>query len=42
MSETKKITGSDIEIAQSVYPEYALHIKDIAKKAGIRDEYIEY
>ena len=37
-----KFTGSDIEIAQSVYPEHALHIKEVAQKAGIPDEYIEY
>lgn len=33
---------SDIEIAQSVYPKHALHIKDLAHKAGIPDEFIEY
>jgi len=37
-----KFTGADIEIAQAVYPEHALHIKDVAKKAGIPDESIEY
>jgi len=37
-----KFAGSDIEIAQSVYPKYALHIKDLAKKAGIPDDFIEY
>jgi formate--tetrahydrofolate ligase len=42
MANIKKFSGSDIEIAQSVFPEYALHIKDVAKKAGISDEYIEY
>ena len=42
MSIQKKFNGSDIDIAQSVYPEHALHIKDIAQKAGIGDEYIEY
>jgi formate--tetrahydrofolate ligase len=42
MANIKKFSGSDIEIAQSVFPEYALHIKDVAKKAGIADEYIEY
>jgi formate--tetrahydrofolate ligase len=41
MSVTKFI-GSDIEIAQSVYPEHALHIKDIAKKTGISDDHIVY
>ena len=33
---------TDIEIAQSVYPKYALHIKDVAEKAGIPGEFIEY
>jgi formate--tetrahydrofolate ligase len=42
MPAIKKFTGSDIEIAQSVYPQHALHIKEIAKKAGIGDEFIEY
>jgi len=42
MANLKKFSGTDIEIAQSVFPEYALHIKDVAKKAGISDEYIEY
>jgi len=37
-----RFTGTDIEIAQSVFPEHALHIKDIAKKADIPEEYIEY
>jgi len=42
MQGIKKFAGTDIEIAQSVYPEHALHIKDLAKKAGISDEHIEY
>jgi len=42
MPDIKKFTGTDIEIAQSVYPDHALHIKEVAKKAGIPDEYIEY
>jgi formate--tetrahydrofolate ligase len=42
MSVIKRFSGSDIEIAQSVYPEHALHIRDLAKKAGIPDEFIEY
>jgi formate--tetrahydrofolate ligase len=42
MPGIKKFSGSDIEIAQTVYPEHALHIKDVAKKAGIPDEFIEY
>ena len=37
-----KFSGSDIEIAQSVYPEHALHIRDVAKKADIPVEFIEY
>ena len=37
-----QFSGSDIEIAQAVYPKYALHIKEIAKRAGIPDEFIEY
>ena len=36
-----KFSGSDIEIAQAVYPKYALHIKEIARRAGIPDEFIE-
>jgi formate--tetrahydrofolate ligase len=42
MAEIKKFTGSDIEIAQAVYPEHTLHIDKIAEKAGIPDEYIEH
>ncbi|GHV95028.1 formate--tetrahydrofolate ligase [Spirochaetia bacterium] len=42
MAEVKKIAGSDIEIAQAVYPEHALLIDEIAKKAGIPGEYIEH
>ncbi|MCL2441370.1 MAG: formate--tetrahydrofolate ligase [Treponema sp.] len=42
MTNIKKFIGSDIDIAQSVYPEHALHIKDVASKAGINDEYIDY
>jgi formate--tetrahydrofolate ligase len=42
MSNIEKFSGSDIEIAQSVYPKHALHIKEIARKAGIGDEFIEY
>ena len=40
--ENKKFIASDIEIAQSVYPEHALHIDDVAKKSGIPDDYIEH
>ena len=42
MSELKRFTGSDIEIAQAVYPEHALLIDEVAKKAGIPDEYLEH
>jgi len=42
MLKNNKFSGSDIEIAQSVYPQNALHIKKVAQKAGIDDEYIEY
>ncbi|MCL1837576.1 MAG: formate--tetrahydrofolate ligase, partial [Treponema sp.] len=42
MAEITKIAGSDIEIAQAVYPRHALHIDDVAKKAGIPGEYIEH
>jgi len=38
MAEIKKFAGSDIEIAQAVYPEHALHINKIAEKAGIQRE----
>ena len=33
---------TDIEIAQSVYPERALHIKNVAEKAGIPEGFIDY
>jgi formate--tetrahydrofolate ligase len=42
MGKIEKFTGSDIEIAQAVYPEHALHIRDVAEKAGIARELIEY
>jgi len=42
MSGIEKFAGSDIEIAQSVFPKHALHIKELAKRAGIPDEFIEY
>ena len=41
MAEIKKFFGTDIEIAQAVYPEHALSIDKVAQKAGIPDEYIE-
>jgi len=37
-----KFSGTDIEIAQSIFPKHALHIKDVAKKTGIPDDFIEY
>ncbi|MCL2601836.1 MAG: formate--tetrahydrofolate ligase [Treponema sp.] len=40
--KTTKFIGSDIEIAQTVYPEHALSIDKVAEKAGIPDEYIEH
>ena len=42
MAELQKFTGSDIEIAQAVYPQHSLMIDEVAKKAGIPDEYIEH
>jgi formate--tetrahydrofolate ligase len=42
MAKIDKFTGSDIEIAQAVYPEHALHIDEVAKKAGIPGKYIEH
>ncbi|MDR0315860.1 MAG: formate--tetrahydrofolate ligase [Treponema sp.] len=42
MAENKKFAGSDIEIAQSVYPKDAFHIDEIAKQAGIPGEFIEH
>jgi formate--tetrahydrofolate ligase len=42
MAEIKKFSGSDIEIAQAVYPEHALHIDEISKRAGIPEKYIEH
>ena len=41
MPEIKKFIGSDIEIAQAVYPKYSLSIDEVAKKAGIPARYIE-
>ncbi|MCL2765756.1 MAG: formate--tetrahydrofolate ligase [Treponema sp.] len=42
MSCIKKFNGTDIEIAQAVFPQNALRIKDVAEKAGIPDEFVEY
>ncbi|MDR2097036.1 MAG: formate--tetrahydrofolate ligase [Spirochaetaceae bacterium] len=38
----KKFIGSDIEIAQAVYPEYAYDISEIAKKLEIPEKYVEH
>ncbi|MDR0708511.1 MAG: formate--tetrahydrofolate ligase [Spirochaetaceae bacterium] len=37
----KKFVGSDIEIAQAVYPEHTYDILEIAKKLDIPEKYIE-
>jgi formate--tetrahydrofolate ligase len=37
----QKFVGSDIEIAQAVYPEHAYNILEIAKKLDIPEQYIE-
>ncbi|MHB9291432.1 formate--tetrahydrofolate ligase [Hollandina sp. SP2] len=37
----KKFVGSDIDIAQAVYPEHAYDILEIAKKLDIPEQYIE-
>jgi len=42
MVKIDKFFGSDIEIAQSVYPNHALHIRKVAEKAGISEEFIEF
>jgi len=42
MNEAAKFFGTDIEIAQSVYPQHALPIDEVAKTAGIPGEYIEH
>jgi len=41
MGKVEKFAGSDIEIAQVIYPEHALKIDEVAKKAGVPGEYIE-
>ena len=41
MAHIDKFSGSDIEIAQAVYPEHALTIDEVASKAGIPVEHIE-
>ncbi|MCL2373698.1 MAG: formate--tetrahydrofolate ligase [Treponema sp.] len=42
MQTTTKFFGTDIEIAQSVYPKHALPIGEVAQKAGISGDYIEH
>ena len=42
MAKVDKFSGSDIEIAQSVYPDHALNIREVAQKAGISEDFIEY
>ena len=42
MKETATFSGTDIEIAQSVYPNHALSIDEVAENAGIPGEYIEH
>ncbi|MCL1992143.1 MAG: formate--tetrahydrofolate ligase [Spirochaetes bacterium] len=42
MSKVNKFLGSDIDIAQAVYPQHALHIDEVAKKASIPSDYIEH
>jgi formate--tetrahydrofolate ligase len=37
----KKFIGSDIDIAQAVYPEHAYDVMEIAKKLDIPEKYIE-
>ncbi|GHU08203.1 formate--tetrahydrofolate ligase [Spirochaetia bacterium] len=37
----KKFIGSDIDIAQAVYPDHAYDVKEIAAKLAIPDNYIE-
>lgn len=37
----KKFIGSDIDIAQAVYPQHAYDIQEIAKKLDIPEKYIE-
>uniref|UniRef100_UPI00025553EB formate--tetrahydrofolate ligase n=1 Tax=Treponema primitia TaxID=88058 RepID=UPI00025553EB len=37
----KKFIGSDIDIAQAVYPEHAYDVNEIAAKLSIPEKYIE-
>ncbi|MCL2805284.1 MAG: formate--tetrahydrofolate ligase [Treponema sp.] len=41
MANVKKFSGNDIDIAQSVFPQNALHINDVAEKCGIPGNFIE-
>jgi formate--tetrahydrofolate ligase len=41
-SHIPRFSGSDIEMAQAVYPEHALAIDEVARKAGIPLEHIEH
>ena len=41
MPDVKKFAGSDIEIAHAIYPEHAMHVRDLAAKAGIPEDYLE-
>jgi len=42
MTKVKRFAGSDIEIAQSVFPQHALPVGKMAEKCGIPEEYVEY
>jgi formate--tetrahydrofolate ligase len=42
MAPINKFSGSDIEIAQAVYPEHALAIDEVAARAGLPLECIEH
>ncbi|MCL2271716.1 MAG: formate--tetrahydrofolate ligase [Treponema sp.] len=42
MLNPEKFRGTDIEIAQAVYPKHTLQIKEIAQKCEIPETYIEY
>ena len=37
----KKFIGSDIDIAQAVYPEHADKVQEVAKRAGVPEKYLE-
>jgi formate--tetrahydrofolate ligase len=40
-SGVKKFIGSDIDIAQAVYPEHADKIQEVAKRANVPEKYLE-